>query len=191
MSITTNHIQSAPTELSFSTVRPTTNREVLLISLDSSVGAAVLEAAAEIQRPVQLAKTTREGFRALFEHYTKVDVVIVDLESTTHGLAIVEMLTGGCNTPPVITIIGPQQYWMGPIARLRRNGGCTLKPVSSDKLAMAMEKAVNRRGHQCSCDRWGHLQKRFNQWSGNAQGFAKNDQATGASVRCSKLKGKH
>lgn len=141
----------------------TNNHQVLVVGADIRLTAAVLEAAADIELPVQLARTTKDALRILFEHRADLDVVIVDLESTSHGLTVIEALDSSDDQPAAMALVAVKQSNAEPIVQLQRSGRCFVKPVSSDKLAQVIEEAVNRRNRcgclQCSCDRWGHRQE--------------------------------
>ena len=153
-------------------------RSVLVSSSDGNVSAAVLDAAAKTQRPVRFARTAREAFRVLSEHRSDVDVVIVDLdEPMTHALAILSAVDGFGEKPPVIVLTALEQYYVEPIVRWYGCIDCLAKPISSESLVKAIEKAAAKTCTcpQCSCDRWGHPQDAEN--AGSQQTFTSQIQA--------------
>ena len=132
---------------------------VLVSSSDANVSAAVLDVAARTQRLVRFARTPREAFRVLSEHRSDVDVVIADLdEPMTHALAILSAVDGCREKPPVIVLTALEQYYVEPIVRWYGCVDCLAKPISSESLVKAIEKAAAKTCTcpQCSCDRWGH-----------------------------------
>jgi CheY-like chemotaxis protein len=124
-------------------------RSVLVSSSDANVSAAVLDAAAKTQRLARFARTAREAFRVLSEHRSDLDVVIVDLdEPMTHALAILSAVDGCREKPPVIALTALELYYVEPIVRWYGCIDCLAKPILSESLVKAIEKAAAK---TCSC----------------------------------------
>jgi len=127
---------------------------ILLVDVDRDCEKMVREAAACSGRDTVTARSTRKAFKIIRDEILRLDGVIVDVEPGAHGLALLEAISGCADKPPIIVITALEETYMKPIADEHGALTCFGKPVSKQKLAVALEDVSSR---SRMCDRWGSL----------------------------------
>jgi DNA-binding response OmpR family regulator len=127
---------------------------VLLVDADGDSEGIVSEAAARTGRAVLPAKTSRDAFRILGDQMQRLDLVIVDVDPGTHGLALLEAISGCADRPPIVVITALEETYMKPISMKHGAAACLGKPITIQKLSSSLNDVSKR---SLTSDRWGCL----------------------------------
>ena len=127
---------------------------ILLVDADGDCEALVSAAANRAGRKVLVAKTSRDAFWILEDQMKRPDLVVVDLDPDTHGLAFLEAISACADRPQVLVITPLEEAYMIPIARKHGASACLGKPITVQRLSSALNHVLMR---SLTCDRWGSL----------------------------------
>ena len=130
---------------------------VLLVDADADTASSVLEAASMTNLDVRFARTSRDLFQLIYDGLEDVAVIVLDVDPGVHGMAVLEALDAWGPAPPVIVISSLEEDGLKPVALAHGAQECFGKPVSDERLKMAIAKlAGTPEASACQCDVWGH-----------------------------------
>ena len=129
---------------------------ILLVDADADCGGLVLEAAARTARGVRLSHDSGKALRFLTHEFDQIDLLIVDVDPGSHGLALLEAVGALHRRPPIIVLTALEESHMEPIVAQHGAAACLGKPISLNLLVAAIERIVGREHGMESSDSWGH-----------------------------------
>jgi DNA-binding NtrC family response regulator len=127
---------------------------ILLVDVDGDCEALVSAAAIRTSRKVLMAKTSRDAFRILEDEMQWLDLVIVDVDPSAHGLALLEAISGCADRPQIVVITALEEAYMTPIAIKHGASVCLGKPITLQRLGSVFNHVLKR---SLTCNRWGSL----------------------------------
>jgi DNA-binding NtrC family response regulator len=130
---------------------------ILLVDADADCAGIVLKAGARTGHGVRWSGDSRDAFGFLNREFDRIDSVVIDVDPGTHGMALLEAIRALRQRPPVIVLTGLEESHMEPVATRHGAAECLGKPVSIDKLKVAIERVTQfGSDEEVSCDPWGH-----------------------------------
>ena len=130
---------------------------ILLIDADADCAGVVLEAAARTAHGVRLNRDRAEAFAVLSHEFDWIDIIIMDLDPGSRGLALLEAIGTLHCRPPIIVLTALEESHVQPIAARHGAAACLGKPFSIERLRRTIDRVVGlpRRAERSS-DAWGH-----------------------------------
>jgi DNA-binding NtrC family response regulator len=130
-------------------------KTLLLLDVDGDCEEMVAKAAARQDRALLLARTAREAFEIITNQIHSLELIVVDVDPGTHGLALLEAISAQAERPPMIVVTALEEAYMNPIAAEHGAAACLGKPLSLPRLIATLQQVEMHRG--LTCDRWGSL----------------------------------
>ena len=134
-------------------------KRLLLVANRSGDSNAIVARAAEMTgHGVSQVSDSRLAFEMLRSGTHDIDLLIIDVDSDIHPMAILEALSACRDFPPIIVLTGLEEYDMTPIAHRHGATACIGKPFTDDELASLIEEICPgiEAPNLWSCDLWGH-----------------------------------
>jgi DNA-binding NtrC family response regulator len=124
------------------------------VSLNKAVGAAV----ARTGRRLWHVKSNREAYPILSTSLERIAAVIIDWDSGTRGLSILEAISFCRSAPPVVVIVGANQSDLAVIASRHGAAASIRKPLNASDVASVIDRVclATLRENSVSSDGWGH-----------------------------------
>jgi two-component system, OmpR family, response regulator len=130
---------------------------ILLVDADADCGGAVLEAASRIAHGVRLSRDGPEAFRFLNREFDRIDSLIIDVDSSRQGLALLAAISRLHRRPPILVLTALEESHFEPVAARLGAAGCLGKPFSIDRLQAAIKHLTGAANDESvSSDPWGH-----------------------------------
>jgi DNA-binding response OmpR family regulator len=130
------------------------NNVILLVDADGDCEELASAAAARNGWEAKWVKTSREAFALAKHSLSNFRVVLVDVDPGSHGLALLEAISGCGERPPMIVLTGLEESYMNAIACEHGAALCLSKPISPLRLSVALRNVSS--GRILTCDHWGH-----------------------------------
>lgn len=127
---------------------------IFLIDADGDCEEIASRAAARSKRRLRWLGTTRDIFRGSHGGDGNAELIMVDLDPGSHGMALLEAISACAVRPPVIVLTALEEAYMAPIAREHGADACLGKPLTVEKTAAAIDRALTHRS--LTSDAWGH-----------------------------------
>jgi DNA-binding response OmpR family regulator len=131
---------------------------LLLVDADPVSAELVALAAMKTNHRLLQAQTSPGAFHILESSLHEVDLIVVNVDSGVHGLAVLEALDVSPVGPPVIILTSLKESYMTPVGAAHGAAACLGKPFTLEKLVSVIEQvsAPSWRATSCSSDAWGH-----------------------------------
>lgn len=125
---------------------------------DVSLNKVVAGAVAQTGRGLCHVKSTREAYPILSTRLEHLAAVIIDWNSGTRSLSILEAITFCKSAPPVIVIADANQSDTAVMASRHGAAAFISKPLNASDLASIIDRVclAKLREDNVSCDAWGH-----------------------------------
>lgn len=120
---------------------------ILLATDDSAVEVKVKALGASAGCELQCARTGHDAISMLMDRASSDELAVVDLDVPAGGRTLLRTASGAL---PVIAITEREKPWLTSMLQHRRIAAAVTKPVSSEKLRDAFERACN----SSSADVW-------------------------------------
>ena len=130
---------------------------ILLVDADVDCAGVVLEAGARTGHGVWLSRHNRDAFDFLIREFDRIDILVVDLDPGSHGMALLSALGALRRRPPIIVLTALEESHLEPMAARHGAVACLGKPLSIERLRRVIDRFVRPENDQeISCDPWGH-----------------------------------
>jgi DNA-binding NtrC family response regulator len=132
---------------------------MLLVANRSGDSNAIVARAAEMTgHSISQVSDSRRAFEMLRSGSHNFHLLIIDVDSDIHPMAILEAVSACKDFPPIIVLTGREEYDMTPVAHRHGATACIGKPFSDDDLATLIEEVCPQidTPNLWSCDLWGH-----------------------------------
>ena len=130
---------------------------ILLVDADADCAGLVLEAAARTGPGVWLSRDSREAFDFLIREFDRIDILFVDVDPGSHGMALLSALGALRRRPPVVVVTALEESHMEPVPARHGAAACLGKPLSIQRLRAVINRFVQDENDQeITCDPWGH-----------------------------------
>jgi DNA-binding NtrC family response regulator len=106
-------------------------RIVLLLNGDPDVERAAEEAVLESRHGLRVARTSRDALGILRDGLDDVDLIIVDLDPSIHGVTLLGAIEGCRDPAPIVALTSLEQEYMRPLAAAKCVAECLGKPVTT------------------------------------------------------------
>jgi DNA-binding response OmpR family regulator len=130
---------------------------ILLVDADADCAGIVLEAAARTGHGVRLSRDGPEALGFLNREFDRIDSLVVDVDPSSHGMALLAALCALWHRLPVIALTALDESQMKPVVLRHGAVACLGKPLSIERLRRVIERFVqSENAQEISCDHWGH-----------------------------------
>ena len=130
---------------------------ILLVDADADCAGVVLEAGARTGHDVWLSRDGPEALGFLNREFDRIDSLVVDLDSGSHGMALLAALCALWRRLPVIVVTALEESHMKPVVLRHGADACLGKPLSIERLRRVIERfGRDESDQEVSCDPWGH-----------------------------------
>ena len=103
---------------------------ILLVDADADCAGVVLEAGARTGHDVWLSRDGPEALGFLNREFDRIDSLVVDLDSGSHGMALLAALCALWRRLPVIVVTALEESHMKPVVLRHGAVACLGKPLS-------------------------------------------------------------
>ncbi len=130
-------------------------KTLLLLDADADCDEMIAQAAARQDYALLIARTARDAFEIIAKQVRHLELIVVDVDPGTHGLALLEAISAQAERPPIIVVTALEEAYMGPIAAEHGAAFCLGKPLSLPRLIATIQQVEMHRG--LTSDRWGSI----------------------------------
>src|SRR5262245_54627381 len=117
-------------------------KAILLVDADADCAGVVLDAGARTGHTVWLSRHTRDAFDFLIREFDRIDILVVDVDPGSHGMALLSALGALRRRPSIIVVTALEESHMQPVAARHGAVACLGKPLSIERLRAVINRFV-------------------------------------------------